>query len=110
MYSKHNPKITTITAGNIEMNIGDTQKINVTTTPSEGLIEDLEYTSGSPTIATVGADGNVKGIAEGTTVITIRGKNSGVSTTCTIKVTPKVTKITKITASDLTLNQEKQEN
>ena len=96
-------KITTITAGNIEMNIGDTQKINVTTTPTEGLIEDLEYTSGSPTIATVGADGNVKGIEEGTAVITIRGKNSGVSTTCTIKVTPKVTKITKITASDLTL-------
>ena len=96
-------KITTITAENIEMNIGDTQKINVTTTPTEGLIEDLEYTSGSPTIATVGADGNVKGIAEGTAVITIRGKNSGVSTTCTIKVTPKVTKITKITASDLTL-------
>ena len=96
-------KITTITAGNIEMNIGDTQKINVTTTPTEGLIEDLEYTSGSPTIATVGADGNVKGIAEGTAVITIRGKNSGVSTTCTIKVTPKVTKITRITASDLTL-------
>ena len=96
-------KITTITAGNIEMNIGDTQKINVTTTPTEGLIEDLEYTSGSPTIATVGADGNVKGIAEGTAVITIRGKSSGVSTTCTIKVTPKVTKITKITASDLTL-------
>ena len=96
-------KITTITAGNIEMNIGDTQKINVTTTPSEGLIEDLEYTSGSPTIATVGADGNVKGIAEGTAVITIRGKNSGVSTTCTIKVTPKVIKITKITASGLTL-------
>ena len=78
-------KITTITAGNIEMNIGDIQKINVTTTPTEGLIEDLEYTSGSPTIATVGADGNVKGIAEGTAVITIRGKNSGVSTTCTIK-------------------------
>ena len=103
MYSKNNPKITTITAGNIEMNIGDTKKINVTTTPTEGLIEDLEYTSGSPTIATVGADGNVKGIAEGTAVITIRGKNSGVSTTCTIKVTPKVTKITKIAASDLTL-------
>ena len=79
-------KITTITAGNIEMNIGDTKKINVTTTPSEGLIEDLEYTSGSPEIATVGADGNVKGIAEGTAVITIRGKNSGVSTTCTVTV------------------------
>ena len=79
-------KITTITAGNIEMNIGDTQKINVTTTPSEGLIEDLEYKSGSPTIATVGADGNVKGIAEGTAVITIRGKNSRVSTTCTVTV------------------------
>ena len=44
-------KITIITAGNIEMNIGDTQKINVTTTPTEGLIEDLEYTSGSPAIA-----------------------------------------------------------
>ena len=87
-------KITTITAGNIEMNIGDTQKINVTTTPTEGLIEDLEYTSGSPGIATVGADGNVKGIAEGTAVITIRGKNSGVSTTCTVTVTKTRTNVT----------------
>ena len=42
--------------------------------PKKFIIEDLEYTSGSPAIATVGADGNVKGIAEGTAVITIRGK------------------------------------
>ena len=96
-------KITTITAENIDMNIGDTQKIKVTTTPSGGLIEDLEYTSGSPTIATVGTDGMVKGIEEGTAVMTIKGKSSGVSTTCTITVTPKIIKITKITASDLTL-------
>ena len=97
-------KITTITAGNIEMNIGDTQKINVTTTPTEGLIEDLEYTSGSPTIATVGADGNVKGIAEGTAVITIRGKNSGVSTTFTVTVTKTRT---KVTAEQIAANPEK---
>ena len=97
-------KITTITAGNIEMNIGDTQKINVTTTPSEGLIEDLEYTSGSPTIATVGADGNVKGIAEGTAVITIRGKNSGVSTTCTVTV--KKSRIS-VTAEQIVANPDK---
>ena len=97
-------KITTITAENIEMNIGDTQKINVTTTPTEGLIEDLEYTSGSPTIATVGADGNVKGIAEGTAVITIRGKNSRVSTTFTVTVTKTRT---KVTAEQIAANPEK---
>ncbi len=96
-------KIKTITAENIDMNIGDTQKIKVITTPSGELIEGLEYTSGSPTIATVGTDGTVKGIAEGIAVITIKGKSSGVSTTCTITVTPKVIKITKIAASDLTL-------
>ena len=86
------------------MNIGDTQKINVTTTPTEGLIEDLEYTSGSPKIATVGTDGTVKGVAEGTAVITIKGKSSGVSTTCTVIV--KKTTIS-ITAEQIAANPEK---
>ena len=95
MYSKNNPKNNNNYSRKYRNEYRRHTKINVTTTPTEGLIEDLEYTSGSPGIATVGADGNVKGIAEGTAVITIRGKNSGVSTTCTIKSNTKSNKNNK---------------
>ena len=60
MYSKNNPKNNNNYSRKYRNEYRRHTKINVTTTPTEGLIEDLEYTSGSPTIATVGADGNVK--------------------------------------------------
>ena len=58
------------------------------------MLEDLTYTSGTPSVATVLEDGTVKGLSEGTSVITIKGKiSTSVSTTCTVTVTKRKKKI-----------------
>ena len=81
-----------------------TGKIKVTTIPS-GLVEDLTYTSDTPSIATVSEDGTVTGVAEGTATITIKGKiSTNVSTICTVTVTKARV---DLTAEQIAANKEK---
>ena len=96
-------KITGITASDVTVEKNETAKIQVTTTPS-GEVEDLTYTSGTPSVATVAEDGTVTGLSEGTSVITIKGKiSTSVSTTCTVTVTK--TKV-RLTADQIAANKE----
>ena len=96
-------KVTAITATDVTVGKNETAKIQVTTTPS-GEVEDLTYTSGTPGVATVSADGTVTGVSEGTSVITIKGKvSTSVSTTCTVTVTK--TKV-RLTADQIAANKE----
>ena len=95
-------KITGITASDVTVEKNETAKIQVTTTPS-GEVEDLTYTSGTPGVATVSADGTVTGVSEGTSVITIKGKvSTSVSTTCTVTV-KKERK--RLSAADIAANK-----
>ena len=97
-------KVTAITASDITVAKNETAKIQVTTTPS-GNVEDLTYTSGTPSVATVLEDGTVKGLSEGTSVITIKGKiSTSVSTTCTVTV--EKAKVS-LTAAQIVANKEK---
>ena len=96
-------KVTAITASDVTVGKNETAKIQVTTTPS-GEVEDLTYTSGTPSVATVSEDGTVTGLSEGTSVITIKGKvSTSVSTTCTVTVTK--TKV-RLTADQIAANKE----
>ena len=95
-------KVTAITASDVTVGKNETAKIQVTTTPS-GEVEDLTYTSGTPGVATVSADGTVTGVSEGTSVITIKGKvSTSVSTTCTVTV-KKERK--RLSAADIAANK-----
>ena len=95
-------KVTAITASDVTVGKNETAKIQVTTTPS-GEVEDLTYTSGTPGVATVSADGTVTGLSEGTSVITIKGKvSTSVSTTCTVTV-KKERK--RLSAADIAANK-----
>ena len=95
-------KVTAITASDVTVGKNETAKIQVTTTPS-GEVEDLTYTSGTPSVATVSEDGTVTGLSEGTSVITIKGKvSTSVSTTCTVTV-KKERK--RLSAADITANK-----
>ena len=97
-------KVTAITASDVTVGKNETAKIQVTTTPS-GEVEDLTYTSGTPSVATVAEDGTVTGLSEGTSVITIKGKvSTSVSTTCTVTVTKARV---SVTAADIAANKEK---
>ena len=95
-------KVTAITASDVTVGKNETAKIQVTTTPS-GEVEDLTYTSGTPSVATVLEDGTVKGLSEGTSVITIKGKiSTSVSTTCTVTVTKERK---RLSATDIAKNK-----
>ena len=97
-------KVTSITAKNVTVGKNQTAKIEVITTPT-GLVEDLTYTSDTPSIATVAEDGTVTGVATGSATITIKGKvSTNVSTTCTVTVTKTRT---SVTAEQIASNPEK---
>ena len=97
-------KVTSITAKNVTVGKNQTAKIEVTTTPT-GLVEDLTYTSDTPSIATVAEDGTVTGVATGSATITIKGKiSTNVSTTCTVTVTKSRI---SVTAEQIAANPEK---
>ena len=97
-------KVTSLKANDLTVRKKATAKIDVTTTPS-GLVEDLTYTSDTPSIATVSEDGTVTGVAEGTATITIKGKvSTNVSTTCTVTVKKA---LVDLTAEQIAANKEK---
>ena len=75
--------LTGIEADNVTVAKGKKSKINI---KKESTIanEELAYISANSNIATVSEDGIVTGVALGSTTITITGKNSNISTTCTV--------------------------
>lgn len=60
-----------ITAEDIDVTVDATKKIEASVTPEEANPKCF-YASGNTDIATVDSDGNVKGIAEGETTVTVR--------------------------------------
>ena len=84
--------LTGIEADNVTVAKGKKTKINI---KKEATIanEELAYTSANSNIATVSEDGIVTGVALGSTTITITGKNSNISTTCTVTVKKATTTV-----------------
>ena len=64
---------------------GKTKSLNLLLTPANSG-EEIIWTSSDPAIATVSADGTVTGVAYGTVTITAKGKYSGLSAKCKVKV------------------------
>lgn len=64
---------------------GKTKSLNLLLTPANSG-EEIIWTSSDPAIATVAADGTVTGVAYGTVTITAKGKYSGLSAKCKVKV------------------------
>lgn len=70
------------------INVGETDNIVATTTPSGA---DIVWTSSDETIATVDSTGKVTGIKEGQATITAQIKDSEAKATCVVTVVPKGT-------------------
>lgn len=64
--------VTGVTADTeISVNVGLTKKITASVEPSNATVKGLTFTSQNTEIATVDENGNVKGVAEGSTTITV---------------------------------------
>lgn len=77
----------TVEAEDVEVTVGATQKIAATVSPEEANPKCF-YASGNTDIATVDSDGNVKGVAQGETTVTVRAASK-----------PSVMKSVKVTVS-----------
>jgi len=75
--------------------VGQSYTLVPTITPADASIQTVTWTSSNDKLATV-KDGVVTGVSPGVVTITATTNNEGKVATCTFKIKPKSTKITKI--------------
>ena len=66
--------------------IGATQKLTTTITPDNATNKGVSYSSSNTSVATVGADGTVRAVSEGTATITVITDDGGKTATCVVTV------------------------
>lgn len=90
-----------VTPSSLEINIGDSKALTATVTPSNATNPKVSWTSSNPSVATVSADGNVSGMAEGSAVITAKAENK--TGTCTVNVSKPFIGVQSVTLNKSTL-------
>lgn len=80
--------ITSISASNLSVNKNQYRNISYTISPSDARFKRLQFTSSNNSVATVDANGKVKGIAKGSAYVTIKSSDgTNISKKITINVT-----------------------
>ena len=81
------PPLTAITFGKdlYKVKPGNSRTLDITLDPV-GTGEELIWSSSNTAIATVSNDGTVTGVAYGTVTITVKGKYSGLTASCQVKI------------------------
>lgn len=80
---------------NISVKEGSQLELAVIVKPSSLAKSKFTWTSSDPSVATVDEKGVIKGLKEGTTVITVTSSN-GITTTCVVTVTKNIIDVDKI--------------
>ncbi len=75
-----------LSVGNETINVGNEKQISATVVPIHATDRELVWTSSDTSIATVDANGIVRGIKAGTVTITAKTKDGKVKATCTVTV------------------------
>lgn len=78
-----------IALSNAEVSVGRTIQLEPVFTPANTTQRDVKWSSSNNMIATIDANGRVRGVAEGKVTITVTSTvNSTISATCVVTVTP----------------------
>lgn len=72
-----------------ELTVGETLKLTATVSPSEAANKSVTWSSSDASVATVDANGNVKGVKAGTATITVTTADGGHTATCVVTVKEK---------------------
>ena len=67
--------------------VGKSVLVEVTPIPSTAQLTDIQYSIADTSVATVDMYGTIKGVKKGTTVLTVKANNGGVTATATVNVT-----------------------
>ncbi len=85
----------------IELNVGDMAVVAATAIPANALFTDINWESGDEALATVDANGRIRGISPGETTVTASSKrNPEIKSTCLVSIAGNTSDI--ITPSDET--------
>ena len=80
-----------LNATNLGLHVGDTFQLSADVAPDNASNKSLTWFSGSPSVASVDANGLVTAKAVGTTIITARATDgSNVTSSCTVTVVPNI--------------------
>ncbi|MCM1327659.1 MAG: Ig-like domain-containing protein [Bacteroidales bacterium] len=81
--------VTGVTLNNTTVSLAEDSTLQLTATiaPTNADNQAVEWSSSVPTVASVGADGTVTAVKEGTTVITVTTKDGKKTARCTVTVT-----------------------
>lgn len=71
--------------------VGSTTQLTATISPSNATNQNVSWSSGNTSVATVASDGTVTGISAGTAVITVTTADGNYTDTCTVTVAAAIT-------------------
>ncbi len=90
--------------------VGDSVTLEATVTPSNASNKAVVWTSYDKAVATVDANGKVKGVAPGTTTIRVKTKDKGFTAKCKVTVKEPVVAVTGVSLNKTKATLEKGKN
>lgn len=103
--------VKTVRLNKTEMSLlaGKTEALVATVSPSTANIASLKWESAIPSVATVDQNGNVSGVSEGTTIVTVKSEDGKAKASCTIHVSFQHVESVSLNKSELTMYEGKTE-
>ena len=103
--------VKTVRLNKTEMSLlaGKTEALVATVSPSTANIASLKWESAIPSVATVDQNGNVYGVSEGTTIVTVKSEDGKAKASCTIRVSFQHVESISLNKSELTMYEGKTE-
>ena len=83
------PSSVALSAASLTIDEGGTASLTATVSPANAADRSVSWSSSNTAVATVDAGGKVKGLHDGTAVITVRTNDGGLTATCTVTVQTK---------------------
>ncbi len=83
------PTSVTLSASSLTIDEGSTASLTATVSPANAADRSVSWSSSNTAVAMVDASGKVKGLHDGTAVITVKTNDGGLTATCTVTVQTK---------------------
>ena len=96
----------TLDKGELILAVGDTATLTETVAPQGADNRKVTWTSSDTAVATVDEKGNVKAVAAGTAIVTVKTEDGGFTATCEVTVEEQLTPVTGVTLDKKTLEME----
>ena len=91
-YTTGNVAVTGVDIPNTaSVEVGSTTQLTATISPSNATNQNVSWSSGNTSVATVASDGTITGVSAGTAVITVTTEDGSYTDTCTVTVAAAIT-------------------